>query len=99
MFEILFYATITVLFLLGLLAMIILKKGGDVMVIPINGFGLIFQSSKLWVDMGEDEGFFNHNITIGFLFLFIVFNWQTGATNGPMDFFDNNDKNDLAHGL
>lgn len=80
-YNILTYSLVTILFLAGTFAMVVLDRGGTVSVVPIKGVGLIYQRTKIWMPTKEDSGFWVKGVSIGILFLFIVYQWEEGADN------------------
>ena len=79
--------------------MTVLKRGGTVSVYPIDGVGLIYQRTRVWVPTQEEQGFWLKGVTIGIIFVFIVFQWDdVDGDIDPMDMDNDSDLNTQLHG-
>lgn len=77
--------------MVGTYAMVVFKRGGSVNLFPINGVGFLWQYSQVWIPTNEtgEKGFLDHKVTIGVLFIFLVYHWQDGFTGDSSDYMDN----------
>lgn len=76
-YKIFFYGIILLLFILGVVTVYIVGRGGSVILSPIPGFGLLYQKvTNVYEDQNTKEHIYSHNIIIGILFIYLVIKWD-----------------------